>query len=282
MGLTGRKHVRTESNPSNNINLAFKKIYLMKYYLSIAIVFIFGFVSSCVTNKKLTYLQYTEPPGDTTLSVQPSDYKVQPFDNLFIKVVTPDPQWSDMFNTFKASTSGSSFTEQSADLISYAVDSEGNIELPYAGIFFVSGKTFKMVKTELEVVLKSYVTDASVTVKLINNYVNIIGEVNKPGRYPIYKDRLNIFQALAMAGDLGDFSNRQKVQIIRQIPGGNITKEFSLTDRNILSSEYFCVMPNDVIYAKPMEGRFFKMNEFPYGIVLSAITTFILFLNIVQ
>ena len=116
---------------------------------------------------------------------------------------------------------------------------------------------------------------------MINNYVSIIGEVNRPGRYPIYKDRMNIFQALAMAGDLGDFSNRQKIQIIRQIPNGSITREFSLTDRDILSSEFFYVMPNDVIYAQPMRGRFFKMDIFPYSIILNTITTFILFLNVI-
>lgn len=77
----------------------------------------------------------------------------------------------------------------------------------------------------------SYITDAVVTVKMINNYVSVIGEVQNPGKYPIYKNRLNIFQALAMAGDLGRYSNRQKIQIIRQTPDGNTVKEFSLKDR---------------------------------------------------
>ena len=254
----------------------------MKYSRNYVILLILVLISSCVTNKKLTYLQYIDQPNDTTVTVQPEDYRIQPYDNLFIRVVTPDPQWSDIFNTQKASTSNSSITEQSADLISYTVDGEGNIELPYAGKILVAGKSLKIIKTELEAALKSYVTDAAVSVKMINNYVSIIGEVNRPSRYPIYKDRMNIFQALAMAGDLGDFSNRQKIQIIRQIPNGSITREFSLTDRDILSSEFFYVMPNDVIYAQPMRGRFFKMDIFPYSIILNTITTFILFLNVIK
>ena len=87
-------------------------------------------------------------------------------------------------------------------MLSYTVDDDGTIELPYAGRFMVAGKTLHMVKTELDNALKSYIADAVVTVKMVNNYVSIIGEVQRPGRYPIYKDRLNIFQALAMAGDL--------------------------------------------------------------------------------
>jgi polysaccharide export outer membrane protein len=238
-------------------------------------------VTSCITNKKLTYLQYAETPPDSVASVTPVDYKIQPFDNIFIRVVTPDPQWSTMFNTVQANSAGSTITEQSADLISYSVDSDGNITMPYAGAIHVAGKNLREIKIDLEAALKAYITDAEVTVKMINNYINIIGEVSKPGRYQIYKDRMNIFQALAMAGDLGSFSDRTRVQIIRQIPGGTVVKEFSLNDRSILASEYFYVMPNDVIYAKPIAGKFFKMDSFPYGVLLSAITACILFLNVV-
>ena len=254
----------------------------MKYRFLISILSVLLLSASCITKKKLTYLQYTEVPPDSTMAVQPDDYKVQPFDNLFIKVVTPDPQWSNMFNTLQANSSGSNITEQSADLISYSVDSDGKIEMPFAGTFNVAGKSLREIKNELEIALTSYVSDAAVTVKMINNYINIIGEVTSPGRYQIYKDRMNIFQALAMAGDLGDYSDRMRIQIIRQIPGGSTVKEFSLNDREILASEYFYVMPNDVIYAQPIKGRFFKMNAFPYGVILSTLTTFILFLNVLQ
>jgi polysaccharide export outer membrane protein len=139
-----------------------------------------------------------------------------------------------------------------------------------------------MVKTELDIALKSYIADAVVTVKMVNNYVSIIGEVQRPGKYPIYKDRLNIFQALAMAGDISTYGNRQKIQLIRQTPDGNTVKEFSLKDRSIIGSQFFYVMPNDVIYAPPMKGRFFRMDSFPYSIILSTITTFVLLWNVLK
>ena len=245
------------------------------------ILFIAFSLASCVTNKDLTYLQYEGSAPDTVGSVTPSDYKIQAFDNLFIRVVTPDPKWSEMFNTIPT-TYSLSITEQSADLISYPVDSSGSILLPFAGKVHVAGKNLGAITTDIEDVLKNYIADAAVSVKMINNYVSLLGEVNRPGRYPIYKDRMNVFQALAMGGDLGDYSNRQKVQVIRQTPAGNVVKEFSLTDRTILSSEFFYVMPNDVIYAKPIKGRFFQMNSFPYAVILSTITTFILLLNVLQ
>jgi polysaccharide export outer membrane protein len=239
-------------------------------------------LSSCVTNKNLTYLQHMGKGNDIIPSVTPSAYTIQPFDNLFIRVVTPDPKWSDMFNAMPASTGGATMTEQSADLLSYTVDGNGAIQLPYAGRFIVGGKTLDIVKTELETALKAYIADAVVMVKLVNNYVSLIGEVQVPGRYPIYKERMNVFQALAMAGDLKEFSDRQKIQLIRQTSEGNIVKEFDITDRSIMASESFYVMPNDVIYAVPKKGRFFQLSAFPYSVILTSITTFILLWTVIK
>ena len=233
-------------------------------------------LTSCVTNKKLTYLQDEMANDDTIKSVTPSAYKILPFDNLFIRVVTPDPQLSAMFNTIPVASYSVTVTEQSADMVSYTVDIDGYILLPYAGRIMVAGKTLNAVTAEVEKILKGYIADAAITVKLVNNYVSLLGEMQHPGKYPIYKEGMNIFQALAMAGDLGDFSNRQKLQFIRPTPHGNIIKEFSLNDRSIMTSEFFYVMPNDVIYAKPMKGRFFQLNAFPYSAFLGTITAFVL------
>jgi polysaccharide export outer membrane protein len=254
----------------------------MKPNLLLITVLISCILSSCVTNKKLTYLQYKGNKNDIIVPVTPSDYRIMPFDNLFIRVVTPDPQWAAMFNTMPVATGIITVTEQSADLVSYPVDGDGYIQLPYAGKIKVAGKTLAAITDDVEKILKGYVADAAVTVKMVNNYVSIIGEVQRPGKYPIYKDRMNIFQALAMAGDLNEFSNRRKIQLIRQTPDGNFVKEFNLTDRSIMVSEFFYVMPNDVIYAMPMKGKFFQLNAFPYSIILSAITTFVLLLNVLQ
>jgi len=216
------------------------------------------------------------------VTVALSDYKVLPYDNLFIRVVTPDPRVSEMFNTLPAASYGISITEQSADLISYPVDGNGEIFLPYIGKINVGGKTLTRITEEVSFALKEYISDAAVSVKLVNNYVSLLGEVNRPGKYPIYKDRLTIFQALAMSGDLTDFSNREMLQVIRPTTSGNIIKEFSITDRSIMETEFFYVLPNDVIYAKPMKGRIFRMNEFPYPLILSTITTFILMFNFIK
>jgi len=256
--------------------------------MKLILVMILGILLvSCVTNRKTTYLQPGRESKGAALtsepdSVAPRSYRVQVSDNLYIRVITPDPKWAAMFNTLPVTTTTYSATEQSTDLISYPVLPNGTIDIPYVGEVAAAGKTLPEIKKILEMALADYINDYDVTVRLVNNYVSLLGDVTHPGRYPIYKDQLNIFQALAMAGDMGDYSNRASVQIIRQTPEGAVIREFDLTNREILNSEYFYVMPNDVIYAQPMKGKFFKMDAFPFSIILSAITTAILLLNYVK
>jgi polysaccharide biosynthesis/export protein len=239
------------------------------------------FLNSCVTHRNLTYLQNVNkfdnsimPVRDFGISVTPSVYKVMPYDILYINVVTPDPQWSVLFNKVPVGTGGA-LTEQSAALLGYPIDISGDIEVPFIGKLKVLGKTLPEIKFKLDSTLKNYVTDPSITVRMVNNYVSVIGEVNLPGRYPLTKDRINVFEALSMAGDLKDFSDRQKLLLIRQTLNGPVTKEISLSDRSILTSELYYIMPNDILYAPSRKGRGFSMNSSIYSVILSSITTFL-------
>ena len=191
-------------------------------------------LSSCVSRKKLTYLQYSNNAGDydlpvhdTRTMVTPAVYKIMPYDNLYIRVMTPDPQWSAIFNTMPVGAGGA-VTEESAALFGYTVDAAGDIEIPFVGKIKVVGKTSAEIKNDLDSIFKNYVTDAAITVRLVNNYVSVIGEVTVPGRYRLTKDRLNIFEVLSLASDLTAYSNRQKIQLIRPSSYGPVVKEFSL------------------------------------------------------
>lgn len=241
--------------------------------LLVAILIAMG---SCVSRKKLTYLQYSTGSArsdyfaEPQVSVTPDAYKIMPYDNLYIRVITPDPQWSSLFN---ADIGTAGITQDSAALSGYTVDLQGIIEIPFVGKVSVGGKTLSEIKTELDSIFKNYVTDAAIMVRLVNNYVNVIGEVRLPGRYLLTKDRITVFEALAMAGDMSEYSNRQKVQLIRPSQYGPTVKEFSLADRSILSSEYYYIMPNDIIYAVPRQSRAFEVNSSVWTIFLTTITS---------
>ncbi len=251
----------------------------IRYLISLLLLSIILLQNSCVTHKKLTYLKFAEDSdrtgiseSDILLHVTPGTYRIMPFDNLFIRVITPDPQWSTLFNIMPVGAGGA-VTQESASLMGYPVDNDGNIEIPFVGKVHANGKTLSELKVELDSVFKNYVTDAAITVRLVNNYVSLLGEVRAPGRYPLTKDRVNIFEALSMAGDLNEFSNRQKIFLIRPSTYGPIVKEFSLSDRSILISEFYYIMPNDVIYVKPIPGRMFAHNTSIYSLLLDTITS---------
>lgn len=260
----------------------------MKMRSSITLIasLIIMILSSCVSKKELIYLKYSEKYNDNTNQlgdartyVAPTAYKVMFNDILLVRVLTPDPQWSALFN-LDAGQGG--LTQESAALSGYPVDLEGNIEIPFVGKVKVAGKTLSEIKAELELIFENYVADASIIVRLVDSYISIIGEVSGPGRYPITKDHLNIFEALAMAHDLSVFSNRQRVQLIRPSPYGPVVKEFSLADRSILTSEFYYVMPNDVIYAMPLKGKAFQTNSSVYTLFLTTITTALVIISYFQ
>ncbi len=258
-----------------SLSVAQRTIWLLFAILGLTIM------NSCVTNKKTTYLQeYSDSPYSGEY-YPPDDYLIQPNDNLYVRVSTLDPRFSSFFN-ISSDNNNMRLDEQSADLMSYAVKLDGTVELPYVGSIEVAGLTLSEAKESIESVFTDYVSDAAITVKLINNYVSILGEISRPGLYPIYKERLNVFQALSLAGDLAIYSDRFQVSIVRQTLEGSVIKEFDITDKNIVDSEFYYIMPNDVIIVRPLKGKFFGMNQFPFAIVLSSITTFILVYNLIQ
>lgn len=237
------------------------------------------FLNSCVTRKELTYLKYTDSNAailptyrDIINSESPNAYKIMPYDNLYIRVITPDPQWSAIFNSMPVGAGGA-VTEESAALFGYLVDQGGEIEIPFVGKIKVGDRTLAEIKYDLDSVFKNYVADAAITVRLVNNYISVIGEVVTPGRYRLTKDRVNIFEVLSLAGDLTAYGNRQKIQLIRPTPNGPVINEFSLSERNILSSEFYYVMPNDIIYAMPVQRKSFQLNSPVWTLFLTTITS---------
>lgn len=260
----------------------FKKLASQRRILFLFIVSIL--LNACVTNKKMTYLQEYEDSPYTGEYTPPETYLIKPNDNLYVRVSTLDPRFSSFFNppTGGGEGGGARMDEQSAALLSYPVKEDGKVDIPYVGFIHVAGKTLAEAKVDIEASIAEYVADATITVRLVNNYVTVLGGVNDPGMYPIYKERLNVFQALGMAGDIAAFGDRYSLSIIRETNEGSVVKEFDATDKNLINSEYYNVLPNDIIYVKPMKGRFFGLETFPYGVIFSALTAAISIFVLVQ
>jgi polysaccharide biosynthesis/export protein len=240
-------------------------------------------MSSCISMKRMKYLQTPdkqEPKSGEMFQIADKKYLVQPNDNLYIRVNVLDEKTNSLFNTMAGGTTyGQSFSDLSVYLYSYAVSDSGFIDFPVAGKIKVSGLTIPQVKDQVQVSVDKYLRDTKVIVRLINFKISVLGEVKNPGQFPVYQDEINIFDIIALAGDMTTYANRNQVQILRKTSAGTEVHYIDLTRKDFLNSPYFMLKPNDIVYVSPLNSRNFAFDQFPYVIVLSVVTTTLLLLN---
>ena len=117
---------------------------------------------------------------------------------------------------------------------------------------------------------------ASVVVKLVNYNLSVLGEVKRPAMYKIYQDRVSVFEAIAMAGDMTVGAKRDDVIIIRKTPSGVEYHHVNLLKDSFLQSEYYYLMPGDIVYVQPVKNINYVFASAPYALILSTISTMVL------
>ncbi len=245
------------------------------------LLFIMGSLfSSCISTKKLTYLQENETAKKEIYQPNKFKYRLQPNDLLNISVRSFDQAISAIFDEKALNTNVD-------ELISfpggYRVNSDGNIEMLLLGKLNVIGKTVDEIKVLIEQKLNEYFREKSVfvSVQLAGIRFSVVGDVNQPGGYVVHQNQVNIFEAIAQAGDVTMTGNRKEIQIIRQNPTGLKVVELDLTNRNILTSPYYFIYPNDVINVNPrpiksygVGSEGFETFTFIVGVLTSAVFIF--------
>ncbi|HAQ65128.1 MAG TPA: hypothetical protein DCR43_04650 [Bacteroidales bacterium] len=248
-------------------------------WLLIIVVFLTG---SCVPQKKIKYLQSAvESDSSKNFVYTPSpDYKMRVGDNLYIKVQSFDEKTYRFFNPDGGNVnSNAMYNDAGIYLNSYLVDNDGNISFPYIGKVQVLNQTVDGVKATMQKIIDQYLKETTLIVKMVSFKITILGEIKMPGSYPIYQDKLNIFEAIAKAGDLSDFANRSRVILLRKSENGVQMHRLDLTQEKILESPYFFLQPNDILYIEPLRGKQFAFSQFPYTILFSVISSTLLIMN---
>lgn len=248
-------------------------------------------LSSCISTKKINYFD-NKDQIDLALSKTLYDAKIMPKDILQIQVFTMTPEASEPFNLMKLTggSISSSSTSGQGTVYDYLVDNDGNIEYPVLGTIHLGGLS----KTEAEQLIKSkiqpYLAESEnvvVHVRMMNYKYAILGGVNRPGVFTTPNEKVSILEAIAQAGDLTTFAYRDRIFLIRESSDGQ--KEFhqlDINDANIISSPYFYLQQNDVIYVeqKKVQARnaFISANTsiwFSLTSSLMSIATFIIALS---
>lgn len=223
-------------------------------YISIAIL-----LSACYPTRRIGLIQERNGiPSYEQGEVQ--QYKLQPNDELELRVISFDPEITGMFQTRNTSSNYS---------FPYKIYEDGTIDLPFLSKIPVAGLTVKEAEALISEKLKSFGPDITVKLALATNTFCVIGDAGR-GYFKMYKDRLTIFQALALCGGINESADYSKVKILRR--NGEDTKivEFDIRSKSILDSEYYYIYPNDIIYIDVSKRRFWAIDS--YSGFLSVIT----------
>ncbi|NBC82045.1 MAG: polysaccharide export protein [Bacteroidetes bacterium] len=251
------------------------KPFMQKTGLSIMMVLL---MFSCVSQKNVKILQEKANKELTTQfeNQKKITYRLQVGDQLYIKIYSVDPKTAKFFQTDFPSLMNPTYLY----LNSYKVDEFGYINFSFVDKMYVKGLSIIECKDLIQKTLNEYFKDATVHVKLVNYQVSVLGEVNSPGTFTVDDESIDLFQALGRAGGTTDFGNLKQVKIVRQVPEGSQIHLIDLTDNRVLQSDYFYLMPNDIVYIEPRAGKAFVQTNFPYGLILSVIGSAAIFLNL--
>jgi polysaccharide export outer membrane protein len=230
-------------------------------------------LASCTSQKKLAYLNnLPETDAEQYFPMDMPEYKLQPRDVLYIsaKAMNPDGIITDFLTSSAGNTSAQG--ESGGFVYGYDINSEGNVTIQAVGTIMVAGLTLgeatKLIQTHIDKVFNN----ATVICKLLSFKFTVIGEVNSPGVYMNYNNYLTVLEAIGRAGGVGDYGNRYKVLVIRPIDKGTKIFRINLQDKQILSSEGYFLLPNDVVIVQPLKQKIFNLNLPTISFIISSFT----------
>jgi polysaccharide biosynthesis/export protein len=243
-------------------------------------------LSSCVTNKKIVYLQKDDVnkkglPKDTAVRTHtqvPLDYRIQPNDALYVRFQSLTP---DEFDFFKDDANSSGAGGQNVQLRSELVDPEGQISFPVIGKVKVAGMTVFEVQDTLQSLAITLLKSPIVKVRLVNFRFTMLGEVNAEGTVITPNNRVSLPEAIGLAGGIGDLADRANVKIIRQVNGATQVAYVNLLSEDLLESPYYYINQNDIIVVPPLRQRpFRKYFTQNLAVLLSATSVVLLIVNL--
>jgi len=238
----------------------------IQYYLLFTILPILAF-SSCISSGELNYLQAIDKQYPM---MEFKEYKLDIGDMITCSISSSDGELVNTFNTVLSA-------DQNA-LKTYRIYEDSTVILPFFGTAKIAGNTVQQAEDILLKMMQQSVKDVQVKVSMANNNFFIYAN-DRRGTYPVYKENLTIYQALAMAQQTSGTMDLSKVKILRkQADGTTKEMEFDLRTQNVIQSEFYYIQPNDYIYFPTNKNSFFNIDSLSsFTSMLSAPLMFFLY-----
>jgi len=232
-------------------------------YTGFILLFILTGLSSCLNTQQVSYFANT---GDTTLLTRTEEAEalIEKNDILSIYISSLNPEASAVFNAPNTlATSTTTTTGSTTGAGGYLVNPEGNIQIPILGSIAAAGKTKRQLKDEItnSIIDKKLLIDPIVTIRHLNYEVTVIGEVAKPTVINVPNEKISLLKALGIAGDITVYGKKDNVLLIREVEGKRKVKRIDLNSRNFLTSSYYYLQPNDVVYVEPNKQKVVAANR---------------------
>ena len=227
-------------------------------------------LSSCVSMKKRIYIQDNDAYNSKVYPIQNNEYRVSLQDILYITVKTLNDASLEVTAGTATAVGGGAMLFY---LNGYSVNNQGEIFLPVIGYVSVLGKTLDEVKNDLQIKADVFYKDAIIDVKTAGIKINVLGEVNSPGSYTFYQNEVSIFDALSTSGDLTEVANRKQIKILRHSNNTVSVHKLDLTNVELLSSEFYFLQPNDVIYIEPLNVKTWGVGQTGWETFQTLLTT---------
>ncbi len=221
-----------------------------------------GSLASCVPHKKIIYFQDSDVRGDT-IHREKFDYRVQVRDRLIVRVSSYDTRLTEFFNLIPSgggNTGAQAVRMAYSPLFNYLVTDSGYVDIPMFGEVKVVGLTLEEAREKIQELMRVQVPDAYVALRLGNFRVTVLGEVGAGKVIETENDFLTIYEALAQAGDIGEFGKRDMVRLIRNAGDSSQIFTLDLTGKEVLSSNFYYLQPNDIVYVERMPVKTFMTN----------------------
>lgn len=239
----------------------------MKNRIKTFIILLF-FVQSCTSTKNIRYFKDVPDSLNSTYQTANSNYTqptIKQGDILLISIQTIDPQANNFIGSSmttpmiasqgQTSNGNNILPTNYNGIVGYLVDNDGYIDLPLVGRLKVKGLTTTETQFEIKKYASKYYKEPVVNVRFSNFTITILGEVAKPGTYPIINEKINIIDAIGLASDLTIFGKRGNVLLIRDENGKRMMTRFDLRSTKTFQSPYFYLKQGDIIYVEPNKAK---------------------------
>ena len=264
----------------------------MKHYRLLVPVILALLVSSCASQKRAWYLQDANPFTPEQIA-ESGQIRIKPLDRLTVVVNSKDPELAVPFNSATSynSLTGTNVSSaaNSQALQMRTVDENGMLEMTVIGKIECKGKTRSDLAQAIakKIIDGGYINDPTVNVQFADMKISVIGEVARPGHYDVTRDKISIFDALAMAGDLTIYGIRTDVAVAREVNGVRTIEYLDLTSKDLFNSPAFYIQQNDVIYVKPNKykaqaGEISQNRNFYLSLVGTAISVATLIITLTK